>query len=314
MQAGINDWGGVSPLTPDFVNPEAPWPQLEHLRGQTEAAGKILVRAAARCIQLMRKHREVWLDPGMRRAVLRAQPTAMRSGARMPGARAAAPICRRASAARHRRPEGSRLGALLRDIADFGAEHVRAGDDVAALFGARGSDLREVCEAADGLRARVNGDAVTYVVNRNINYTNICGYHCSFCAFSKGTRKREGAERGYLSGPRRDRATARSRRARAGPPRCACRAAFIPSFTGDTYLEILRAVKTADPAMHVHAFSPLEVWHGAGDARHAAARLSVAAASAKASAAFRARPRKFSSMRCAPYSAPTSCAPRSGSK
>ena len=259
VQAGINDWGGVSPLTPDFVNPESPWPELEHLRGQTEAAGKTLVQRLT-VYPPYAKSPEIWLDAGMRRAVLElsdgdalAREDAWRTGRSTdlpPG-----------FATRHRRQEGTRIGALLRDIADFGAEHLSAGQ-VAALFGARGGELREVCEAADGLRARVNGDAATYVVNRNINYTNICGYHCSFCAFSKGTRKREGAERGYLLDIREivDRTLEAGAR---GATEVCLQGGIHPSFTGDTYLEILRALKKADPAMHVHAFSPLEVWHGA---------------------------------------------------
>ena len=104
-----------------------------------------------------------------------------------------------------------------------------------------------VCEAADGLRARVNGDIATYVVNRNINYTNICGYHCGFCAFSKGTRKHEGAERGYLLDIRGDRRRARSRRPGRGATEVCLQGGIHPSFTGETYLEILRALKTADP-------------------------------------------------------------------
>ena len=259
VQAGINDWGGVSPLTPDFVNPESPWPELEHLRGQTEAAGKTLVQRLT-VYPPYAKSPEIWLDAGMRRAVLElsdgdalGREDAWRTGRSTdlpPG-----------FATRHRRQEGTRIGALLRDIADFGAEHLSAGQ-VAALFGARGGELREVCEAADGLRARVNGDAATYVVNRNINYTNICGYHCSFCAFSKGTRKREGAERGYLLDIREivDRTLEAGAR---GATEVCLQGGIHPSFTGDTYLEILRALKKADPAMHVHAFSPLEVWHGA---------------------------------------------------
>jgi FO synthase len=259
VQAGINDWGGVSPLTPDFVNPESPWPELEHLREQTEAAGKTLIQRLT-VYPRYAKSPEIWLDAGMRRAVLE-----LRDGdalGREDGWRTGRSTDLPPSFATcHRRHEGTRIGALVREIVDFGADHLSA-DKVAELFSARGSDLREVCEAADRLRARVNGEAATYVVNRNINYTNICGYHCSFCAFSKGTRKREGAERGYLLDIREIVARTLEAGGRGATEVC-LQGGIHPSFTGETYLEILRALKAADPKMHVHAFSPLEVWHGA---------------------------------------------------
>jgi FO synthase len=160
-----------------------------------------------------------------------------------------------------RRVAGSRIGGLVREILDGGADHLGA-DRIAELFAARGSDFHEVCEGADALRARVNGDIATYVVNRNINYTNICGYRCTFCAFSKGTRKHEGAERGYLLDVAEIVARTLEARRRGATEVC-LQGGIHPSFTGETYLGILRALKSADPDMHVHAFSPLEVWHGA---------------------------------------------------
>jgi FO synthase len=259
VEAGINDWGGVSPLTPDFVNPEAPWPQIEQLRLETEQAGKILAERLT-IYPRYAKQPEIWLDPAMRRAVLeQSDGDALgREDAWRTGRSTELPA---GFACRHRRIERTRIGALIEEIADFGAEHLEA-DRVAALFTARGSDFRAVCEGADRLRARVNGDVATYVINRNINYTNICGYHCSFCAFSKGTRKHEGAERGYLLDLAQ--IVGRSLEAgRRGATEICLQGGIHPSFTGETYLDILRAIKSADPGMHVHAFSPLEVWHGA---------------------------------------------------
>jgi FO synthase len=259
LHAGINDWGGVSPLTPDFVNPEAPWPELEHLREQTEAAGKTLAQRLT-IYPAYAKSPQLWLDPAMRRAVLElsdgdalGREDAWRTGRSTdlpPG-----------FATRHRRFERTPIGSLVREIVDFGAEHLAA-ERAALLFTARGGDFHTVCEAADGLRARVNGDIASYVVNRNINYTNLCSYHCSFCAFSKGTRRHEGAERGYLLDLTEivDRTLEAGRR---GATEVCLQGGIHPSFTGETYLGILRALKSADPGMHVHAFSPLEVWHGA---------------------------------------------------
>ncbi len=257
--AGINDWGGVSPLTPDFVNPESPWPEIERLREQTEAAGKTLAQRLT-IYPGYAKSAQIWLDPGMHRAVLeQSDGDALgREDAWRTGRSVDLPP---AFATCYRRIVGTRIFSLVREILDFGAEHLGA-DRIAELFTARGGDFREVCEAADGLRARVNGDIATYVVNRNINYTNICGYRCSFCAFSKGTRKHEGAERGYLLDVAQivDRTLEAERR---GATEVCLQGGIHPSFTGETYLGILRALKAADPGMHVHAFSPLEVWHGA---------------------------------------------------
>jgi FO synthase len=259
VAAGINDWGGVSPLTPDFVNPEAPWPEIEHLREQTEAAGKTLTQRLT-IYPKYAKSAEIWLDPGMRRAVWEhSDGDALgREDAWRTGRSTDLPPN---FATRYRPIERTRVGTLVREIVDFGAEHLDA-ERVAELFTARGRDFREVCDAADRLRAEVNGDIATYVVNRNINYTNICGYHCSFCAFSKGTRKHEGAERGYLLDVAE--IVGRTLEAgRRGATEVCLQGGIHPSFTGETYLGILRALKSADPGMHVHAFSPLEVWHGA---------------------------------------------------
>ncbi len=130
------------------------------------------------------------------------------------------------------------------------------------LFDARGDDFTAVVHAADAIRQQVNGDVVSYVVNRNINYTNVCYFKCQFCAFSKGKLSENLRGRPYdLS------LDEIQRRTREGWDRGAtevCMQGGIhPDYTGDTYVEILDAVKDAVPDMHVHAFSPLEVWQGA---------------------------------------------------
>ena len=110
---------------------------------------------------------------------------------------------------------------------------------------------------------RGRGDTVTYVVNRNINYTNICYFRCQFCAFSKGKLTREPARRALRSRPRRDRAAHAARPGSAAPPRSACRAASIPTTPARPISTSAARIKAARPDMHVHAFSPLEVWQGA---------------------------------------------------
>jgi len=257
--AGINDWGGVSPLTPDYVNPESPWPEIEQLGSESERGGKTLVERLT-IYPAYAKSSAQWLDAAMRRPVLEqidgeglAREDRWRTGRStdLPAGFAAS----------HRRTGPTATAKLLDELLQNGAEHVDR-ESLATLFNARGADFRRVCEAADALRVETNGAIATYVVNRNINYTNICGYRCTFCAFSKGTRKHEGAERGYLLDIAE--VVRRSLEARErGATEVCLQGGIHPSFTGETYLEILRAVKSADPEMHVHAFSPLEVWHGA---------------------------------------------------
>jgi len=259
IAAGINDWGGVSPLTPDYVNPEMPWPEIERLGSDTERGGKTLVERLT-IYPAYAKPPTEWLDAAMRRPVLEQSDgvALAREDRWRTGRSTDLPA---GFAASHRRAGPTPTAELLDELMQNGAEHIDR-ESLATLFNARGADFRRVCEAADALRAETNGDAATYVINRNINYTNICGYRCTFCAFSKGTRKHEGAERAYLLDVAE--IVHRSLEARArGATEVCLQGGIHPSFTGETYLDILRGVKAADPTMHVHAFSPLEVWHGA---------------------------------------------------
>ena len=130
------------------------------------------------------------------------------------------------------------------------------------LFAARGDDFSAVVQAANRLRAAVNGDTVSFVVNRNINYTNICYFKCQFCAFSKGKLSENLRGRPYdLSDDEIQRRTVEAW-ARGATEVC-MQGGIHPEYTGEKYVEILHAVKSAVPGMHVHAFSPLEVWQGA---------------------------------------------------
>jgi FO synthase len=272
IEAGINDWGGVSPLTPDYVNPEAPWPEVERLRSQTAVSGKILVERLTIYPEYAREP-QMWLDPAMRKAVLelsdgsfRAREDDWRAGrsTELPAAyrRASAtiPVQTRTKQPMPRRGAAG-ISKLLESILSHGTTAVEV-SDVARLFEARGPEFEAICAAANNLREHTVGKAATYVVNRNINYTNLCTYGCGFCAFSKGKRTREGAEKPYLLdleeiGARVEQAWSR------GATEVCLQGGIHPTFTGETYVEILRTVKQAVPAIHVHAFSPLEVWHGA---------------------------------------------------
>jgi FO synthase len=261
VAAGINDWGGVSPVTPDHVNPEAPWPNLAALEQATNDTGKELVERLAIYPAYAQEPRR-WLDGRLATAVLQ-----------------------RVDASGFARPDGWSPGAseLIpeRDMALIGAPHLgrvdhglvsildraQRGDtlserEIARLFEARGPAFTAVCAAADALREAVNGDRVSYVVNRNINYTNICYFRCQFCAFSKGKLSENLRGRPYDLGL--DEIERRTREAWArGATEVCMQGGIHPDYTGATYLEITRAVKRVAPAMHVHAFTPLEIWQGA---------------------------------------------------
>jgi FO synthase len=260
LEAGINDWGGISPVTADHVNPEAPWPQIAKLERATAAAGYTLVPRLAIYPEYAVKP-EAWIDRGLVRRVLDTIDTTgfAREDAWVPGATESPPHPDPLPASRERGRKHRGLSAML-SRATAGERLSEA--DIVRLFAARGPDVDEICAAADALRVKVNGDVVTYVVNRNINYTNVCSYACSFCAFSKGKLH------DHLRGRPYDLALEEiARRAQEGWERGATevclQGGIHPAYTGDTYLTLLRTVKEAVPGMHVHAFSPLEISHGA---------------------------------------------------
>lgn len=262
VAAGINDWGGVSPLTPDHVNPEAPWPHLDQLARETAAAGKFLdqrltiypdyVNAAQR-----------WLDPALRTAVLRLSDGSgyARREDWVPGEGQAIPAVE--AQLLLRQPAVDAVAADIRGIVErcaTGADLEE--DDIARLFEVRGDDFAWVLRQADELRRKVNGDGVSYIVNRNINYTNVCYFKCQFCAFSKGKHSENLRGRPYdISG---EEIAGRCVEAWArGATEVCMQGGIHPDYSGQTYLDILHTVRAATPGMHVHAFSPLEVWQGA---------------------------------------------------
>ncbi|HHQ15023.1 MAG TPA: 7,8-didemethyl-8-hydroxy-5-deazariboflavin synthase subunit CofG, partial [Chromatiales bacterium] len=254
--AGINDWGGVSPVTPDHVNPESPWPQLERLAEQTAAAGRTLAPRLTLYPEYVCK-RERWLDPALLPFVLRhADAEGFAREENWAAGISNTPPFRLARRIRRRTPG---IDPLLQRAASGERldEH-----DILRLFASRGDELTAVCSAADELRRQVCGDEVTYVVNRNINYTNLCRYKCRFCAFSKGKTSDDLRGKPYvldLDEIGRRTAEAWER----GATEVCLQGGIHPDFTGRTYLDICRAVKQAAPDMHIHAFSPLEVTHGA---------------------------------------------------
>jgi FO synthase len=254
VAAGINDWGGVSPVTPDHVNPERPWPALEALARETAAAGKVLVERLAVYPKFVQEQ-DRWIDPTLQARVLRMSDSEgiARADAWTPGADVAPPRVRAV---------GPRAG-LLTDVIDRATSGTELTEcDLVALFAARGESFHEVCAAADLLRAETCGERVSYVVTRNINYTNVCGYRCAFCAFSKGKSHESLRGRPYdLSFEEIQR---RAEEAwRRGAVEVCLQGGIHPRYTGETYLAICRAIREAAPGLHIHAFSPLEIFQGA---------------------------------------------------
>jgi len=261
INSGLNDWGGVSPITPDYVNPEAPWPHVDKLRQETASAGKYLHERLTIYPDYAIDGKQ-WLDEKLQTAVIRMIDAE------------GFPRVDEWSPGEAIEPPAEILQQLVPvDLAQVSADvkaivaSARAGatlveSDLVRLFQVRGADLSFVCQQADQFRQQLNGDTVTYVVNRNINYTNICYFKCQFCAFSKGKLSENLRGRPYDLG--HDEITRRCQEAwDRGATEVCMQGGIHPEYTGDTYVEILKTVKAVTPGMHIHAFSPLEVWQGA---------------------------------------------------
>jgi FO synthase len=290
LDAGIDDWGGVSPVTSDHVNPERPWPELDRLRQVTEARGFALApRLTIYPEWALAPQR--WLDESMRFAVMdrsdaeglgRDDPGAVfpermtaneqagtgaevvqissrgtTSTAWYSGAPVAPPVLV-PPAGSHRPTRGAVHEVLTGVLAGQEVGH----DEIVTLFSARGPEVAAVAEVADELRRRAVGDTVTFVRNRNINYTNVCTFKCRFCGFSKGPLSLNLRGTPYLL--TLEDMQERTREAwDVGATEVCLVGGIHPSFDGDYYVDVCRAVKDAVPDMHLHAFTALEVTEGA---------------------------------------------------
>jgi FO synthase len=245
LEAGIDDWGGISPVTIDHVNPEAPWPEIVRLRAATEAAGcELAARLPIYADYVADLDR--WADRRVAREIRRHAD-----------ADGLARVDHWSAGASEDAQPLSSSSAPLRLLEGDLDE-----DAVTALFAARGRDYAAVVAAADELRSEVCGDQVTYVVTRNINYTNVCYFRCGFCAFSKG--KLAANLRGAPYVVPLDEIVRRCREAwDRGAVEVCLQGGIHPAFTGDYYVDMCRAIKRELPDLHIHAFSALEVWQGA---------------------------------------------------
>ena len=285
LAAGIDDWGGVSPVTADHVNPERPWPDLDRLRDVTESAGHVLAPRLTIYPEFALDPVR-WLDPAVRFAVLdradaeslaRDDPGAHfpqkvkgtrevgdgvevvligdRSTAWYSGASASPPALLPAQPAPIR-------GAVAEVLAGIELGQLPGIGELVTLFGARGPEVTAVAAAADEARRATAGETVTWVHNRNINYTNVCTFKCRFCGFSKGPLSLNLRGKPYLL--TLEDIAGRAAEAQAlGATEITLQGGIHPDFDGDYYIDVCRAVADAAPGIHVHGFTALEVTEGA---------------------------------------------------
>ncbi len=259
MDAGIDDWGGVSPVTADHVNPERAWPEVAVLRANTEAAGHTLAPRLTLYPEYA-SDPDRWLDSSMRFAVLdasdaeslaRDHPWCTGGDVQPPNLIELRPASRSSS--------GSRVEEILDGVL-LGQEVDE--EEIEALFSARGREVERVAELADHLRRSVVGDEVTWVANRNINYTNICTFKCRFCAFSKGPLSLNLRGDPYLL-PLEEITRRVAEAEQAGATEVCLQGGIHPSFDGSYYLDVIAAVRSASKSIHIHGFTALEVTEGA---------------------------------------------------
>ncbi|GAA4969899.1 FO synthase [Nonomuraea thailandensis] len=294
IRAGIDDWGGVSPLTPDHVNPERPWPQIEDLAARTGESG-FQLRERLTIYPEYVQAGEPWLDPrliahvsaladpatGLARedAVLEGRPWQEPDGGFAASGRVDLHVEVDTTGRTNDRRDDfdhvygdwdalrERLGTAAAATSSDVRQALRRAEadpagltdaEAVALLGAEGEALDELAAIADALRKEAVGDEVTYVVNRNINFTNVCYTGCRFCAFAQ---RRTDADAYTLSveqvADRAEEAWA------AGATEVCMQGGIHPDLPGSAYFDIARAVKARTPGMHVHAFSPMEVINGA---------------------------------------------------
>ncbi len=289
LDAGIDDWGGVSPVTADHVNPERPWPALDKLRTVTEAKGKALAPRLTVYPEFV-IHPDKWFDTALDFALLdRSDAEGLArddSGQVWPEKVTAADVVHDGAEVvlvghrstqwysgannappmlipRERLGEGEKItGPVAEVLRGVELGHRVNEQEIVTLFGARGPEVRAIAHVADDLRKQIVGDEVTWVHNRNINYTNVCTFKCRFCGFSKGPLSLNLRGTPYLL--TLDDIAERAKEAwDMGATEVTLQGGIHPDFDGDYYIDVTRAVKNAVPEMHVHGFTALEVTEGA---------------------------------------------------
>ncbi len=284
ISAGIDDLGGISPLTIDHVNPERPWPHVDQIHEELHAEGFVLApRLTAHPEYVGHPHQ--WFDEGLHFALMdrsdaeglgRDDPGAVFPervkensnvadgaevvliGDRSTAWYSGADVAPMKLLPAHGHASG-RIAEILQGV--LAGEQVSV-EETAALFTARGSEVAAVAEVADQLRSEVNGDTVTYVANRNINYTNVCTFKCQFCGFSKGPLSLNLRGAPYLL-TLDDIAQRVVEAEEMGATEVCLQGGIHPNFDGDYYVDVIDAVHSAAPNIHIHGFTALEVTEGA---------------------------------------------------
>ena len=301
IAAGVDDWGGVSPLTPDHVNPERPWPHLDDLAALTELAGftleqrltvhpEYIAQGPPWVDARLRAHVDALRDPVTNLAVTERIPqgigwqeadadySAIEVGGRTDLGSAIDAEGRRGQqradfdqvygdwetvAQRIEAPAAVGVSDLARALqlaahAPADLARVENHDLAVELMSVDGSALEELCRIADDVRRDAVGDEVTYIVNRNINFTNVCYTGCRFCAFAQ---RKDDVDAFTLS---LEQVADRAEQAWAvGATEVCMQGGIHPDLPGTAYFDLVRAVKDRVPGIHVHAFSPMEVANGA---------------------------------------------------
>ncbi len=284
LAAGVSDWGGVSPVTADHVNPERPWPDLDRLRAVTEAAGHTLAPRLTIHPRFVRDPQR-WIDPALHFAVqdrsdsdgyTRDDPGSVWPERTMERAKvgdgAEFELTGTVSSQWYVGsdsdpmtliPARAHAAGAVRDVLDGVQRGEDVGyDEILTLFRARGPEVQAVAAVADELRQEIVGDDVTWVANRNINYTNVCTFKCRFCGFSKGPLSLNLRGTPYLL-TLDDIAERVIDAAEAGATEVCLQGGIHPDFDGDYSIDVARAVHAAVPGMHIHGFTALEVFEGA---------------------------------------------------
>ncbi len=285
IDAGIDDWGGVSPVTADHVNPERPWPAVDRLAEVTGARGFSLAPRLTIYPEFAADPSR-WLDPGLMFSVMDRSDSELMGrddpGAFFPekvshfvdtGDGAEVVLIGDRSTAWYSgastdpvvlvvKPMRNINGAIREVLDGVVAGEVPGESELVTLFSARGAEVEAVAEVADHLRAQIVSDQITWVHNRNINYTNVCTFKCKFCGFSKGPLSLNLRGKPYLL--TLEDVAERVREAwELGATEVTLQGGIHPDFDGEYYLDVCRAVKEAAPDIHVHGFTALEVTEGA---------------------------------------------------
>ncbi|HVB69976.1 MAG TPA: 5-amino-6-(D-ribitylamino)uracil--L-tyrosine 4-hydroxyphenyl transferase CofH [Acidimicrobiales bacterium] len=251
---GIDDFGGVSPVTRDHVNPERAWPAIDTLSRACAQLGFNLVARLTVYPSFVARGAE-FLDPKVRPAVLAHADAGFlaRDDDWFAGSDAAPPAPN----------SGGTITAPVQELLGrFEPGYNFSHDELVTLLSARGRDVTSVSELADEVRRQLVGDDVTFVINRNINYTNVCTFKCRFCAFSKGPLSLNLRGDPYLL--TLDEISDRVREAEErGATEVCLQGGIHPKFDGDYYIDVVAAVRAGSPTIHIHAFSALEVFEGA---------------------------------------------------